>query len=669
MVHETFRIAVIGAGPRGTSVLERLLAHLAPERPGAEDSPPRRPLDITVVEPFEPGPGHVWAPTQSRLFLMNTPALYPTVAPPRGTSAAVGLTFEEWRVAGGDGADLTPVERRELADLRAGSYPPRALYGSYLKHVYDTVARRLAGHPSVVGFRHVRAEAVSLRRLGAGYAVGLDAPADAGEGPAGPTGASLEVDAAILAVGHVPARANPRQEAAGLRAGAVGLHYQEPNVPNDVDWNVFPPGETLLVRGLGLNFFDAMAQLTVGRAGEFAETGDGPGRALEYRASGREPLVVAASRRGTPYRAKAWVDAFIAPSAQLVHLNFESVHALAALGAPGEPPGQVSFAAHIWPLLHRDVLRTYFATWARTAPEAFAGGAGEFLVRLDAILDAPHEHGQEVWRTLARALVEDAAPGVGWLDVAALGHPFADRGFVDDEAYRTAVLEYLEEDARSSARGEDDPLKMAIATLNLGRMVVKRMVAEGLVDEASRLEELQRWFEPLVEGLASGPPLQRIEELAALVRAGIVRFIGPDPVFSLDDEAGHFSASSPWVAAEPTTARHMVEAMMPANRVAQTRSALLSQLQADGLARPRPMLTGEGEEVPGSGFDVVGEPYRLVDVSGVPHRAVFVLGLQLSSVQWGTAIAAEAGAGWQDGARTLADADAVAAELLRLAGG
>lgn len=138
-------------------------------------------------------------------------------------------------------------------------------------------------------------------------------------------------------------------------------------------------------------------------------------------------------------------------------------------------------------------------------------------------------------------------------------------------------------------------------------------------------------------------------------------------MFSLDEEAACFAASSPWVQDEPVTAQYMFEAMMPANRVAQTASPLLEQLWADGLARPRLMLNPEGEGVYGSGFDVVGQPYRLVDAAGIAHRGIFVLGLQLSSVQWGTAIAAEAGAGFADGARTLGDADAVASEVLRMA--
>ncbi|WP_417219677.1 FAD/NAD(P)-binding protein [Arthrobacter sp.] len=664
MAASRFNVVIIGAGPRGTSTLERLLAHLDDATAAAgSDEPPWR-LDLTIVDPCEPGPGHVWAPGQARYYLMNTPALFPTVAPPRGSGDRPGLTFEEFRASGGDGADLDATEQAELANLSTDGFPGRALYGAYLRHVFTRVADRLGAHPAVASLKVVRAEATAIRREANGYRITLAGTGDDDGHDAG--GQELAAEAVVLAVGHVPAHPNPQQRVAGERATAVGLHYQGPNVPADVDWDVYPPGEPVLVRGLGLNFFDAMTALTVGRGGEFVPTGAGPGHALEYRASGTEPGLHAASRRGAPYRAKPCIDTYLPRSVSLRHLGFDAVHELAAAGAPGEPAGKVGFNAHVWPLLHRDVLRTYYATLVRVSPGLFEDPAA-FLAELDDVLDAPHVHGQEVWRTVARELVERAAPGAAWLDVAALGHPFADRGFVGHDAYQDAVLRYLEEDAASSARGEDDPLKMAIGALNAGRGIVKRFVAEGLLDDASRLEELARWFEPLVEGLASGPPLQRIEELAALARAGVVQFIGPDPVFSLEEEAGHFAASSPWVQDEPVTARYMFEAMMPANRVAQSASPLLEQLLADGLARPRLMDTSEGDAVHGSGFDVVGQPYRLVDGHGIAHRGIFVLGLQLSSVQWGTAIAAEAGAGFQDGARTLGDADAVALELVRMA--
>ena len=64
------------------------------------------------------------------------------------------------------------------------------------------------------------------------------------------------------------------------------------------------------------------------------------------------------------------------------------------------------------------------------------------------------------------------------------------------------------------------------------------------------------------------------------------------------------------------------------------------------------------------GLDVTLPPYRPVGISGEPQENLYVLGLQLSSVQWGTAIAAEAGSPAAAGSRTLRDADDIAAALL-----
>ena len=80
---------------------------------------------------------------------------------------------------------------------------------------------------------------------------------------------------------------------------------------------------------------------------------------------------------------------------------------------------------------------------------------------------------------------------------------------------------------------------------------------------------------------------------------------------------------------------------------------------------------------PASGLDVTTPPYRTLDVNGHPVRGLYVLGLQLSAVQWGTAIAAEAhpfgepgeaadGAPYPSAQRTLRDADAIARDILGL---
>ena len=121
---EPYVIAVVGAGPRGTSVLERLAAELRRTQSHS------RKITVVVYDVHDPGAGHVWSTAQSRLFLMNTPAGFPTVAPVRTHPDEPGLSFDQWRAAGGDGAALSSVERTELEQMERGSYPPRALYGA-----------------------------------------------------------------------------------------------------------------------------------------------------------------------------------------------------------------------------------------------------------------------------------------------------------------------------------------------------------------------------------------------------------------------------------------------------------------------------------------------------------------------------------------------------------
>ena len=64
--------------------------------------------------------------------------------------------------------------------------------------------------------------------------------------------------------------------------------------------------------------------------------------------------------------------------------------------------------------------------------------------------------------------------------------------------------------------------------------------------------------------------------------------------------------------------------------------------------------------VPAKGLDVTTPPYRVVRADGETEPGIFVLGLQLSSAQWGTAIAAEADADLGLGSSTVADSNRVA---------
>jgi len=607
-------------------------------------------LQIHVVDPYPAGSGHVWQPEQSRLYLMNTQSFYPTLIPEDSGLAAplAGGSFDQWREARRrDGAGLNDAEKAELATLESHDFPSRALYGRYLR---QTLAGLLERKPDGVEVTFHETLAVAARPVDGMFDVEL---ADGG---------TLTVDSVVLALGHIESRLNPEQKSFKRAADELGLLYFPPAPPADVDWQVVPDNEPVLVRGMGLNFFDVMGQLTEGRGGKFLEAGAPGAGVLEYRASGREPRIIAASRRGTPYRAKAGLEGYYPRSITMRYLTEDAVDRFRAAGI------QPGFDHDLWPLLHRDALWAYYSTLARSQPAAIKDPA-QFLADLEDALQ-PHAHTTANWESDVEVLVEKHVAASRRLNLRGLAAPLAGRTFTSRRDLDAAITAYLDDDARRSALGESDPVKMAIGALHTGRAILKTVVADGGITDESWLAGLRGWFESFVEGLASGPPALRSEQLAALARAGVVSFVGPDPKFSVDRGAKVFRAASPWVHEGPAEARTLIEAMSPANRVGINISPLLEQLMADGLVRTKIMMSVEGTPMQTTGLDVEPHPYRPIAANGSITENMYVLGLQLSASQWGNAIAAEArprsGRAYASGQRTLRDADEIARSILGL---
>ena len=109
-------------------------------------------------------------------------------------------------------------------------------------------------------------------------------------------GPPLRADAVVLASGHLDATPTADELDLAARAAAAGLRYLPPEQTTDTDLSVLAPGETVLVRGLGLAFIDLVVLLYEGRGGRFEPEGDG----LRYVPSGNEPYLVAGSPRGRP---------------------------------------------------------------------------------------------------------------------------------------------------------------------------------------------------------------------------------------------------------------------------------------------------------------------------------------------------------------------------------
>ncbi|TKA00313.1 FAD/NAD(P)-binding protein [Actinacidiphila oryziradicis] len=640
-------VCIVGAGPRGVSVLERLCAN---ERKSAAHPA----VVVHLVDPFPPGSGQVWRITQSPLLLMNTVACQVTVYTDDSVDmdgpVEAGPSLYEWAsalVAAPDKVHVSGTatssrkdsgtESALLAEARRigpDTYPSRAFYGSYLRDAFRRVVAQAPAHVRVLIHQ---ARAVKLEEAGR-------------EGTQTVTLSNgtrlVGMDAVVLCLGHLPAKATPEEERIAREAAAVGLTHLPPANPADVDLSHIPAGEPVLLRGLGLNFFDYLPLFTIARGGRY-ERIDGGG--MVYHPSGNEPKLHAGSRRGVPYHARG-------ENEKGAHGRYEprllTVAKVARLQQQALERQPLTFGDDVWPLVAREVECVYYEAWLGAAgrgaeraafAERYLAGGGERR-----LLDA---HG--------------IPPADRW-DWERISRPYGRRVFADRSEFRAWLLGHLARDVREAHAGNvSGPLKAALDVLRDLRNEIRLVVDHGGLEGNSYRDELQGWYTPLNAFLSIGPPASRIEELIALVNAGVVDFVGPGTTVRIErDATGRpcFAAVSDRVGGPPVRARALIEARLPEPDVRRTGDALLSHLVATGQARPYRIDGAYGTSYETGGLAVSKRPYRLLTADGHVHRRRFAYGVPTEAVHWVTA------AGIRPGVNsvTLGDSDAIACAVLEL---
>ncbi|MEW2511535.1 FAD/NAD(P)-binding protein [Streptomyces sp. NPDC046870] len=385
------QLVIVGAGPRGTGLLERLAAN-APELyagPG---------LDIHLVDPHPPGGGRIWRQEQSPLLWMNSQAEDVTMFTDDTVAMAgpvrEGPTLHEW------------------ARLDGRTFPDRRTQGRYLRWVYERAVADLP--PNVTVHHHPH------------RAVRVDGPREGRqrvwlEGRPHP----LHADLVILTLGHLDGEPDAEQEELSAYAREHGLVHLPPDFTADSDLTALAPGEPVLVRGFGLAFVDLMVLLTEGRGGRYeGET---------YRPSGREPVLYVGSRRGVPYHSKIGYDwtgdrpplpRFLGPA--------EVAELLAR-------PAGFDFRRDVWPLVEKELGFAHYHRLFTAHPGRTAMAWADFEEKWAAAVD-PAET-----RALVAAAVPDPADR---LDLTALDHPLEGVRYASHEDFQEGLRGYIEDDLR-----------------------------------------------------------------------------------------------------------------------------------------------------------------------------------------------------------------------------
>ncbi len=585
-------LAIVGAGPTASSLLERLAAN----GPGILGD---RSLRVHLIDPHRAGTGRVWRADLDPRLWMNSLAEDVTLFTDESVRCEgpirPGPSLYDWARTVDDDTltALAPPElAREIRGLDAMSFPTRRVQSVYLDWFQRTV---LASMPPSVEVVVHEAPAVDL----------IDEPGGRQRLVlAGPAGA-VTADVVVLALGHLDAAPDAHGHAWAEFADRRGLTYLPPGHTAEIDLSALAPGEDVLVLGFGQAFTDLLVLVTEARGGRFVA---GEGEALHYEASGLEPVLYVGSRRGVPYRSKLGYR-LQAPLAPLPHVLDDAAEArLAALGRPLE------FGPDLWPLVAKEVGWAYYHELFRGHPSRVCTGWDDFAAAYERL----------AWGPEVDALVARTVPGADdRLDLAALNRPLAGLRFGSQAALHEHVRHHVEADVSRRTNPEFSADLGAFVALLTSFGTLGRLAPH--LTPRSRVEDLHgRWFSFFMY-YASGPPAPRLRQLLALADAGLVRFLGAGTTVVGDARRGRFGARStshPDVVA----ARTLVEARIASPSLSRTTDALLRHLLGRGEVVEE--VVHEGGWSKNTGKLVVGGPaLRVLRADGRTHPHRHALGV------------------------------------------
>ncbi|CAN7667533.1 FAD/NAD(P)-binding protein [Trinickia sp. LjRoot230] len=572
-----YHVAIIGGGPRGLGVLERIQAMLSDE--GLSELGLDVRVNVHMIEPQEPGAG-LYRPDQEAHRVLRTPAGAVTLWGGPDEQGMIGPTLKEWANASGyrfvDGQFVRGA--RTGRAVRDDDYLPRALLGRYLNDGYRELEQRLDENPKLRLIHH-KLEAIDVKRhrddrikivLAGGF--------------------PLIVDHAVLAVGAAKPKLPPEENLLLERVQRV--RQRNPllefiSAPHPLDsLRSISHEATVALRGMGLTSRDVLAELTIGRGGRFDRGENG---ALHYIASGAEPRIVMFSRGGVPLDARAVLRN---DSSEPFEPKFFTRAAIDALRAEKEirtGSTQLDFEADALPLLEKEICYAFHCS---------KNGASA--------VDPSHYDPEVADLTEVRAQL--------------FSPPSAE--YADYATYGETVTQHLRDDLSRAKKGSaEQPIKAAAEVWREVRDVVRYCVDFGGLTPDSH-----RGFFELAARMnrASGAvPHRRNEELLALIEAGIVSFgPGPGSHATLDEDAARFVLRSTALN-DPHSmqADVLIHAQIGAFPSLHENGSLFANMFESGLVRPY----RNGDFLPG-GVDIDFRR-QVIDSAGKPVSNLHVSGM------------------------------------------
>jgi len=572
-------IGIIGMGPRGLSVLERM----AEQMRGIVGSVP---LVLHLIDTNACGQGS-HSSRQADYLLTNTVAAQVGMFEPNSFVGGVdGISLTQWARQAGYrkfGTRFFQVADQSGEVIGDHDYLPRKVLGEYLSWVYEQVLQALPGNVSV---RYHRRNAVDVRESEHGLEVELD------------NGFVIRTDYVFLTTGHgkrAPNRSDHMWRDFVDAHGSLNPRLDYFASPYPIEGlSKISPQATVAIQGLGLTAYDVITELTTGRGGKFV----GDERRLRYQASGFEPRIALVSRNCLPFAARGINQKGIAGCYQATFFTVDAVRKIRVrtLAQTGSP--QIDFVRDVLPLIEKEMAYAYRSAQLGSKPDAHG------FVPSD-----------EEKRAIARLL-----------------RPLDGLSFESFAQFRSFFIDSVEADLIEAFKGNvDSPVKAASDSLRDTREALRCAVEfRGLTPASHRIYVED--FVATTNRISFGPPKLRNVELLALIDAGILDIAGgPGCTVSAHAGSGKFIIENHFAQEKTSLAADvLVVARLDYYSPLTDSSPLSKNLLAGGVIRL--FMNGDYHC---SGLDI-DEKMRPLRADGTVHTRLWAIGYPVEGAHFYT---------------------------------
>ena len=559
------KIAIIGAGPYGLIALDRLI----------KQAPSNEKITLLLFDPEGPG-GNIWREDQNDQVIMNTVMQHVTLF-----SEDEGPNLAEWNQTRAP-EYLSTLKNGEtfLSEISLGEndYCQRRYYGVYQRWFFEELIKQL---PENVTVEMIEEKVIDLT-LNEEEII-LQASQ------------TYRVSNVILATGHSSNHLNEEEEKNKTYAEEHGLFYQGPGNPSDTPLDRLAEGDVIL-RGLGLSFFDYIALFVAKWGGRFIEKQG----YLVYEASGKEQRLIVGSGRGLPYHAR--------PNNQK---------------NPGED-AQPQILTKTFMKQFSGSTQDLFDLLKKEAELAFYQvRLSKSEIVLEKFLREYREGDKE------SVLQKYHVPTGDRLDWEKLFDPGKE---VSPQEFPEFIQSYLENDIAEAERGNvSGAFARAIDTYKELQEPFNYMLDHEKFSPKEYFEDFFGTFNRNYSFLTIGAPVIRQKQLLALVKAGVVQFLAPE--MTVERKEGAFLAFSKKVSEQTFSSKTLIEARLPATNLNRTKNPLLIQMRERGYITPHQVIF-DGEKHLTGALQVKRETHQVIDRKGNVLSHIFCYGIPLEGLDW-----------------------------------